>query len=505
MLYGEYISVAEMTKLVSPFISAQGTLISHGDSNTLMVVDKGKNIVKILKLAEVFDVDVFEKTNYRFFQIENMDAEELAKNLSEIMGSYVTDRKSYIKFIAISRLNTLIAITPNPEVFGKVEAFIRKLDVPSEGAEPKIYVYSVKNGEAGELAGLLNSIFTGKKTTKPGREKATEAAAATPRNPFAKATQKKEKPETKTEGAAEGVASASVKGEIKVTADEIRNSLIIEALPRDYRIIAKILERLDVLPRQVLIEVTVAEITLDESTKLGIEWKYTKDVEVGTGLLNATLGEGGLAYAIGISNKVKADVSALASENKVNILSTPSVLASDNKEARIDISTEIPVASAEYRFTTGEEPVLQTNIQYRDTGIILAVTPHINERGLVSMEVTQEVSEQAGNVSVGDESHPSFFKRSINTSLTVRHGQTIVIGGLISETKDEGVFGTPCLIDLPVFRWVFGKETKSIRKTELIVLITPYVIASLEEVDAVTEEFKSKVGNVMKEFRGKTR
>ncbi|MCK4391149.1 MAG: type II secretion system secretin GspD [Desulfobacterales bacterium] len=502
----EYISVAEMTKLLSPFISAEGTIISHGDSNTLLIVDKGINIVKILRLVEVFDVDVFAKTNYRFYQIENMDAEELAKTLSEIMASYVTARKVDIKFIAITRLNTLLTISASPQVFEKVEEFIQKLDVPSEEAESKIYVYSVKNGEAAELAGLLNSIFAGKKTAKAGPEKAPKPVPPPPRTPFARVPPKKEKPPTKAREATEGVASASLKGEIKITADEIRNSLIIEAIPGDYRIIANILKRLDVLPRQVLIEVTIAEISLDESTQLGIEWTYLKGPgNISTSLLSASLGASGLQYSIGKTDRFTSVLNALASKKKVNILSTPSVLASDNKEARIDISTEIPVASAQYQFTAGEEPVLQTNIQYRNTGVILGVTPHINERGLVSMDITQEVSEQAGDIVVAGQSYPSFFKRSVNTTLTVGHAQTIVIGGLISETKDDSVSGVPCLVDLPAFRWVFGTEKTSIRKTELIILITPHVIASLDDVDAVTEEFKSKVGSVMKEFKGKTR
>ncbi len=500
----EYISVTEMTKLLSPFVSAQGTIISHGDSNTLLVVDKGINVVKILRLVEVFDVDVFEKTNYRFYRIENMDAEEVQKTLSEIFTSYSTAHKVDVKFISIDRLNTLLIISASPEVFAKAEEFIQKLDVPSEGADPKIYVYSVKNGEAAELAGLLNSIFTGKKAAKPGPEKAAKPAPATPGTPFSKMPAKKEKLPAKARRGTEGVASATLKGEIKITADEIRNSLIIEAIPRDYRIIENILKRVDVLPRQVLIEVTIAEISLDEATQLGIEWTYLKGPgELSTSLLGASLGGSGLQYTIGRTARWTSALNVLASEKKVKILSTPSVLASDNKEARIDISTEVPVASAQYQFTSGEEPVLQTNIQYRNTGVILSVTPHINERGLVSMDISQEVSEQAGDVLVADQTYPSFFKRSVNTTLTVGHGQTIVIGGLISETKDDSVSGAPCLIKLPVFRWVFGTEKTSIRRTELIILITPHVIASLADVDAVTEEFKSKVGDVMKDFREK--
>ena len=273
------------------------------------------------------------------------------------------------------------------------------------------------------------------------------------------------------------------------------------------------------MPRQVLIEAVIAEITLSDGFELGLEWFYTKGVETDVGLLEGsltgmrlsealpkTLNETlnfGLYSVVGIADKVKAEISALASKKKVNILSRPHILASDNKEASINISKEIPVASSEFRYGSGSD-VTETSIQYRDTGIMLSVTPHINERGLVTMEISQEVSEviEKRNFDVregDDKNRPSFFKRSVNTSLTVKHGQTIVIGGLIREIKDDSKSGSPWLVDIPVIRYLFGKTEKNTEKVELIILITPQVITSLEDVDAVTEEFKSKVGSVIKE------
>ena len=298
-------------------------------------------------------------------------------------------------------------------------------------------------------------------------------------------------------GKTETTGSGTLKGEINITADKIRNALIINAVPADYRVIENILRQIDVLPRQVLIEVTIAEISLDESTELGIEWTYLKGPGgLGTSLLGASLGSSGFAYTIGRTERWTSALAFLASEDKVNILSSPSVLASDNKEAKIDISTEVPVASAEYQYTSGEEPVLETTIEYRDTGVLLSVTPHINECGLVTMDINQEVSEQSQYVGVGGKEYPSFYKRSVNTTLTVKHAQTIVIGGLIRKTKSEGAAGAPWLSKIPIIRYLFGKETKSVSKTELIILITPHVIVSLNDVDAVTEEFKKKVGSI---------
>ncbi|MBN1830318.1 MAG: hypothetical protein JW884_14395 [Deltaproteobacteria bacterium] len=499
----QYIAATEMTKLLTPFISTEGTMVVHETSNTLLVVDKGLNIFKILKLVEVFDVNLFDKICHRFYPLEFMVADDAAKVLREVVAPYATGRKDEVKFIAIERLNTLVVISSNPLIFDKMDFFVRQLDVPGGQVEPQIYVYSVQNGMAAQLSTLLNAIF-GAQTTKDVKGSKKEARPTNPLSREAAAEKPKEGAKASEATVQETLSTtggaSSIKGTVTITADEVRNALIIEAVPRDYFIIEKILKRLDVMPRQVLIEATVAEVTLTEGTELGVEWTFKKDPWTSTGSLNASIGAAGLQYAIGLSSRWQTAISALADQKKVNILSSPHILASDNKEARIDISTEIPVASTEYQIQTNADPLIETNIQYRDTGLILVVTPHINENGLVTMDIKQEVSETSANVSVGGKDYPSFFKRAVNTTLTVKHGQTLVIGGLIKETKSDDAKGLPCLINIPVLRYLAGKEKKGTDKTELIIMITPRVIASVDDVDAVTEEFKSKVSNISKQF-----
>ncbi|MEA3486898.1 MAG: secretin N-terminal domain-containing protein, partial [Thermodesulfobacteriota bacterium] len=347
-----------------------------------------------------------------------------------------------------------------------------------------------------QLGSLLNTIFGKgeKKTSKITRKDSV------PTNPLAVGSREKQPKQAEqsvvVKEVTSGNVSGSIMGEIKITPDEVRNALIIEATPRDYKIVSGILERLDVLPRQVLIEATVAEITLGKDYEMGVEWTFKNQPWTETGLLSATIGATGLHYAIGLTDKWQTALSALEQDNRVNILSSPHVLASDNKEAKIAISTEIPVATTEYTVTTGTDPILETSIQYRDTGVILTVTPHINERGLVTMDISQEVSEQSTSVSVAGKDYPSFYKRSVQTTLTVKHGQTLVIGGLIKETESDSMAGVPCLIGIPFIRYLFGKDKQGTSKTEMIVMITPRVIVNLEDVDAVTEEFKEKVSRV---------
>ena len=520
-----YISAEEMSKLLKPFLSANGTIISHEGSNTLLVVDTGINIMKAVKLVEAFDIGLFEKTNHRFFFLKNADAGDVAKILNEVFASTLKGRKEGIKFIPIARLNAFLALSPDGRMFNKIHQLLLNLDSATQGIEPRIHVYFVKNGSALDLANLLNQVFAESITTGEGGKRQSSSVlprkpkfgqmqdrepVATPglviqeevrppviiqeeiKSPQATAPAEKIK-ETATE-------STSLRGLIKITPDEIRNALIIEATPADYRVILNVLKTIDVLPRQVLIEATIAEIDYSLVTDLGVNWEYLKGADFGKGLLNLNSSGSGLTFAVGIADELRATLNALEQQNRANILSSPHVLASDNREARIDVSTEVPTVTASTVIPSGGQSVTTTTVQYRDTGVLLAVTPHINERGLVTMDVFQEVSEQSADVVVAGDAFPSFFKRVVQTSLTVQHGQTIVLGGLIRENKSKTSSGVPWLARLPIIGFIFGQTQDAFDKTELIILLTPKVIVNLDDVDIVTDEFKSKVNSVVRDM-----
>ncbi len=508
----KYLSAAELEKIVQPFLSATGSIFSHDPTNILLVVDRLPNIKKILTITDVFDVDIFKKLNFKLYRIKNVDAGDLSKNLNDaFLTGHKKGKETGINFIVIDHLNAILAVSSRPDVFTTIDGFIDAIDTDSPDVEPRIYVYAVQNGEAENLHDLLEEIFNKKeraKTEKNGADNEPEKKPA-PIKPL--------KPNLEKTG------SGSLKGDVYITADETRNILIIEAIPSDYKIIKNLLEKLDVLPRQVLIECMVAEVQLGDGLELGIDWSYSTLYEApktnpffstavpgptGTETaIDVTAGaagiENGLKYVIEKTDKLVMTLHALAEDNKVNILSTPSVLASDNKEAKIEITTEQPISTAEYTHT-GDSDVIETSIEYRDTGIILTVTPHINERGLVTMDVRQEVSEVLDDaVTVGSGGvYPSFFKRVAETTLTVQHKQTIAIGGLIRQKRERVRRGIPFLVDIPFLGFIFGYTKDNIAKTELMIVLTPTVIINSDDVDNVTEEFKQKLGKLKEELKG---
>jgi general secretion pathway protein D len=307
-----------------------------------------------------------------------------------------------------------------------------------------------------------------------------------------------------------GQASTLLEADVGIVADIPTNAVIVRAIPRDYEIIKRTMVELDRIPRQVLIEVLIAEVKLTGDTQFGVEWSLLNDsASIGgydgqdrTGFNNGNLPVDiladpaqGFSYLFD-SAELQVFLQAQASQNKLNILSSPHILAVDNKEARIEVGEEVPIVTSEYRPLVAEADTATTqSVEYRSTGIILTVTPRINERGLVAMDIDQEVSKVDDTVNYGVDS-PVISNRMAQTSLVVQDGQTIIIGGLIIDSTGDARTGIPFLSDIPLLGYLFGYSKNNNAKLELILLLTPHVVTNFEEVDLVTNEMKSKMGNV---------
>ena len=355
-----------------------------------------------------------------------------------------------------------------------------------------IHIYFVQNGNSKEIVEILKQLYGG---TASGT-RAEKSRVLVERKKDVKA------PETE------------LLGEVEFIADEINNAIIIKASPRDYQTIVKVLKDIDIVPRQVLIEVLIAEIGLNKDTEYGIEWflkqkginiegkDYQADIALNTGArlpMNTPLGEGitGLSYGLfKNSGELRSLLHTLSTLTDVNILSTPTILSVDNQESYIEVGDDVPTLTNTQTTTGG---VTTQSIQYRNAGIILKVKPFINERGLVRLEVTQEVSSVTKESTEGITS-PRFKTRKASTTLIAEDGQTIVIGGLMQTQTTKTRAGIPLLKDLPVLGYLFGKRTFTHQKTELLIAITPHVIQNREQADAITQEFQNKVKELKKLF-----
>ncbi|RLB12397.1 MAG: hypothetical protein DRG63_11730 [Deltaproteobacteria bacterium] len=384
------------------------------------------------------------------------------------------------QILPIKTMNAVLVASRWPSILKLVEQWVTALDHADESGT-NVYVYFVQNGSAAELSDLLKQVFGG--------------------TPSKKTTERKTIVKPKVKARVERI-SAEVTGEVQIIADETNNAIVIKANNRDYMLIKRVLQKLDIVPRQVLIDVLVAEISLTGSLKYGIEWflqghraNYTIQGALDNNVsraINTPLGSS-TGFNLGVYDPIsfmRGLITALGSESDVNILSSPSILAIDNKEATIQVGEEVPTITGQTTSATSGTTITNT-IQYRSTGIILKVTPHINSGGLVKMEVSQEVSEK-GEFNSALSSY-TFLNRKAKTTLVAENGQTIVIGGLIKTNRSTSQAGIPWLRRIPILGYLFGGYEKEVKKTELIVLITPHVIKNRAEADAITREFSRKV------------
>ncbi|NOR79795.1 MAG: hypothetical protein GQ529_03015 [Methyloprofundus sp.] len=304
--------------------------------------------------------------------------------------------------------------------------------------------------------------------------------------------------------------NASLEG-VTIIADEPNNALIVMAEPQQYRVLSKIIKHLDVMPLQVLIDATIVAVKLDDDLSYGVQWKFSHSGPNGSGgggLGNPTTGgllasavSGGFTYGLLRSEgDVRLMFTALAKDERINVLSSPSLMVLNNQEATIKVGDSVPIRTAESTNTSGSlDPIQTSSIEMLDTGVILKVKPRVNASGMIILEIDQSVdtaSKTTSDTGTSNIDSPTILKRQIQTTVTVVDGESIVLGGLINEQHTFDNTGIPFLKDIPYIGWLFGVQGKKVIKDELIVIITPRVVANKFDARKVTDEFKRKLSGI---------
>jgi len=479
----EFISANDILPILQPMLSPAGSIIIYPKTNTMIVTDILSNIKKIIEITEILDVDAFKRMNIQVFALKNNATKTIQKELTDIIATLGIDSKQ-LSLIPLERLNSIVIFSASAQLMGSIREWIEKLDRGSgEGIIAPTRLYYVKNEKVSSIKAILDQLFI-LKPPPPG---------------------------------------VNFEGEIRLYSYDSANALLIQATPNDYNIIMETIKQLDRQPRQVLIEAIIAEVSLSEGTNLGIQWSLLSGGEnaqgpnpsiIGSSSLNmgslpsptSIAPPGGLSFLVTDSRRFFGILQALASEGKVNILSNPHIVVKNNEKAFINVGKDIPVATqAQQTSTTGTAGVIQ-NIEYRKTGVLLNVTPQINEERGVSLHIKQEVSDIAENVTVGQSgfTYPSFTKRETETTVVTKDGEALLIGGLIKEDRREDYKGIPLLMNIPILGYLFRYTTYSTTKTELVILLLPRVIESNEEAVSVTDEFKKRVVDMLKDWKKET-
>lgn len=435
-----------------------------------------------------------------------------------------------LRIMPIERLNSILVVTPRAAYLDEARRWIERLDQPSDnGAEPQLFIYQVKNVNARHLASVLSGIFGGQSGAgtvansgvSPGLTSATGSSLAQSgaTNAFsntasgglglrsggllsgAGSTQNQGARNSAQASPAQSTVSANLGG-VRVIADELNNSVLVWGSRAEYAKIEATLKRLDLPLTQVLIEASIIEVTLNDVLEYGLEWAFkdsrsTTDY-TGIGTLNAgssslnpltALGNG-FSYALkNPAGNVTALLRALSTKTTVKVIASPSLMVLDNHAASIAVGTQTPIQSG----TTSnlEGTVTTTNIQYKDTGVNLMVTPSVNSGNIVTMQVDQSVTDVGAKDEVTNQR--AFLQRQLSSKVAVRSGESIVMGGLIQERGTTSKSGVPILHTLPVVGNLFGSTAKDGARTELIVVITPRVVRSDIDIREVSDDLRDRM------------
>jgi len=490
----QFASATEIEKILTPFLTDGSTLRVDAARNVLILGGPRFRLEELLATVRTFDVDWLKGMSFAMFSLEYADAITMVEELEQIIGTGgETPLAGIVRLLPIERLNAVLVIAHRPDHVASVRSLIEQFDMGVEGSGGRrLFVYEIEYGKAENIANSLQQIFG----TSDDGEPATGERGLSADSVFRPASSVSRAVQAPATATASGSVAAEQQGNIKIIADTDNNSILVLASHEDYRSIEAAIRRLDVAPRQVLIEATIAEVTLSDNLNYGVRWFIeNSDWELGFNAPVPTGASGeGLALAFfDQDSSVRAFFDLLSANSSVKFLSTPQVMVLDNQTANMRVGDQIPVTTRSSQSTTNPDAPIVTEVQFRDTGTLLTVTPRINSGGQVTLEISQEVSLPGTTPAVGGGGNVSIAQRTINSSVTVQSGQTVVLGGLILENTTEGRSGIPVLQNIPLLGNLFSTTTEDVFRTELIITVKPLVITNSNEMRNVTEDLRRQI------------
>lgn len=531
-----YVAASEMERILKSVAPDTRILRTDGERNMLLVSGSPAELNSVNETVRVFDVDWMRGMSVAMFAIESGDAEAVAQEMDQI---FANDRdsptKGIIRFIPNKRLRSVLAISSRPEYIRKAQQWIRKIDLAGQATEKQVHVYHVQNRPAEELAELLRKVYV--RDSRSGSGAAVDTSpdddpsilrtvstppeipsfggaalgvttgiagvpAAVPGQPLLPATQ------TTPLDAAAGTQPSTggdqmpalTPGDdrgsgIMVVADVPNNSLVITATHQEYERMRHILARIDIAPNQVMLEATIAEVTLNDQLQYGLKW-FFKHNSSEFSFTDSALGAvaptfGGFSYFLDMPN-VQVALDALSKITNVNVVSSPSLTVLDNKKAVLQIGDEVPIATQSAVSVVAPGAPIVNSIGFRNTGVILGITPRIGDNGRVLLDIEQEVSDVVPTTSSTLDS-PTIQQRRIKTTVAVGDGESIVLAGLMQDRSDVTKSQIPLLGDIPVLGNAFKMKDNQIRRTELLIALTPHILKDPAQIRAVAAEFRDRM------------
>jgi len=470
-----------------------------------------------LQLAEdtvrIFDVDQLAGTSVALLPLKNAEAATLVVELQNIFDATRKEAAlNTIRFLPIERLNAVMVLTRQPRYLDEARAWVERLDRTRNENERRIYVYYLQYGKAAPVAQTLQGALSGIDVEVKGPSTAAaqgigagnaEAPVPPPAPGFPTPPPLLGALPAAPVSPAAAPAGANPRPTVRIEADETHNALLITATPHDYALIRQVLEGIDTPPLQVLIEVTVAEVVLNNSLRYGVQYFLNSRGNGGgniSTLLTNTPTEAiapavpGFSLSLTAANlQPRVILQALSDLTQTKVISTPRLLVLDNQTARLQVGDVVPIITQSAASTVTANPLVLSNVQYKETGVVLEVTPRVNAGGFVTMDINQSVSDVVQTTSSTINS-PTIRQRRLTSTISVKSTNSILLGGLIQDQDNRDSSGIPLLQEIPVIGALFGNRSNTSGRTELIIFMTPYVLSNDAEASDATDK-------AMRQFR----
>jgi general secretion pathway protein D len=517
----QHISAEQARTALQPFGQGQVEISASGDGRTLLFSGSGADVDGLMQVAAALDVDQMRGTAFALLPLREAGAQAVSQELNQMFGGREGSGTGS-RAMAIARINAVLITARSRDQLGRMQAWARRLDQGGRDTR-RVNVYQLQNRRANEVAQILQGMFgseggarqqQGRGVVAPGlTPAATTVTGAAPGAGAAAGTMQVASmasgappattgnpedtvpPQYRNDRPGEeqaGLASTAV----AIRADNSTNSIVVIARPEDYRIVESAIRRLDVLPSQVLIEATIVEVGLNDALRHGVRW-FLQSGNHGAFLTDSPAGSfanvnPGFNYTFTAGGS-RLVVNALERITDVEIVSSPALTVLDNQTANLKIGDQVPIATRSARSVTNPDSPIVNDIEMKDTGIILSVTPRVNAAGLVLLDISQEASDVVPTTTSNIDS-PTIRQRKINSSVAVQSGDEIVLGGIISRRKAKGKEGVPGLMHIPILGAAFTSlGTNEQARTELLIIIRPTVVNSRQDLQILTQEIRARL------------
>ena len=516
-----YIGAEEMASILEP-VAPEGSVVRTDTlRNLLIVAGTSPEMSNLLETVQVFDVDWMSGLSVGFFVLEYAKATDVVTQLETLLadGDGASPLKGIFRFIPVESANAVLAVSPQQSYLAQMQDWIDRLDraEASGSTAQRLFVYRVRHGDAENLADVLSKLFASDRE-EVAASRSIGGVAPGLRQASIGGEDGGDGPGGGTSLRRATASTLELSSQVSIVADPVNNSLLVRSSPRDYKKILDALKQLDIVPLQVLVEATIVEIRLTGNLRYGVQWRFLGLAAGGDWDPVNTRNDGGYRSDISLRDSaggpaqtypgfnwsvvlrpdtIRATLSALAEDDLVNVLSSPSVMVRDNQTAEIQVGEDVPIATTQQQGTATTDRIVN-QIEYRKTGVKLSVKPRVTPGGMVQMEIEQEVSDVAQES--GTLNSPTFRTRNITSNVAVRSNQAVVLGGLIQDSSENGKSGVPGLYRAPLIGPLFGETARRALRTELVVVLTPRVIASDSDIETVTRDFREKVRNLDTRF-----